>query len=57
MSIRSFSPEGSSVPDQELSSQKVQRERLVGLTGSGDKGDVQAPSDFGREEKDLGWQE
>jgi hypothetical protein len=54
VSIRIFSPEGVSVPDQELSSQKAQRERLNGLARSGDKGDVQAPWDFRREEKDLG---
>ena len=40
MSIRIFSPEGFLVPDQELSSQKAQRERLVELARSGDKGDV-----------------
>jgi hypothetical protein len=57
MSIRIFSPEGFSVSDQELSSQKAQRERLVGLARGGDKGDVQAPWDFRREEKDLGLQE
>jgi hypothetical protein len=43
--------QGFSVPDQELSSHKAQRERLVGLAQSGDKGDAQAPSWLA--EKDL----